>query len=112
MFSLSAAHSFLFAAASAGLAVVAAAVRSLAPSDNDILDVVTRVGLTLLQTFTAAFMTNAAGATHFSDWRAAAVAGLAAVLTALKGTTVVITPKRIKRATPASLIPVRPLRAG
>jgi hypothetical protein len=96
-FNTNAADVALFAAASAALAVVTAAIRSLTPPtatsgatrDQKILDVVTRVGLTLVQTFTAAFVTNSAGATHFSDWRAAAVAGLAAVVTVLKGTGVI-----------------------
>jgi hypothetical protein len=116
----------LFAAASAALAVVTAAIRSLTPPaatsgatrDAKILDVVTRVGLTLVQTFIAAFVTNTAGATHFSDWRAGAVAGLAAAVTALKSTGVVKLagannlPGLLKflggtGATPASLVRVK-----
>jgi len=108
-FNTKAADVALFAAASAALAVVTAAIRSLTPpaggtsTDEKILDVVTRVGLTLVQTFTAAFVTNTAGATHFSDWRAGALAGLAAVVTALKGTGVI---KLLggTGATPASLL--------
>jgi hypothetical protein len=101
----------LFAAASAALAVVTAAIRSLAPStDNATLDVVTRAGLTLLQTFAAAFVTTTAGATHFSDWRAGALAGLAAAFTALKGTLATqlngANATNGQRATPSSLIPL------
>jgi hypothetical protein len=86
-FSITAAGAALFAGASAALSVVTAAIRSLhPPTDNKALDVVTRVGLTLLQAFAAAFLASSAGATHFSDWRAGALAGLAAAFTALKGT--------------------------
>ena len=102
-----------FAAASAALAVVTAAVRSLSPpTGNAALDVVTRTGLTLLQAFTAAFVTSSAGAVHFSDWRAAALAGLAAAFTALKGSLAVqlngANATNGRRPTPASLIRVRP----
>jgi hypothetical protein len=103
-FKISSADVALFAATAAALAVVTAAIRSLTPpSGNKPLDVVTRVGLTLVQAFTAAFVTTSAGATHFSDYRAGALAGVAALLTAVKGTAVASFWG--KGATPASLTP-------
>jgi hypothetical protein len=113
-FSLPAMDAALFAAVSAALAVVTAAIRSLTPpTDDKALDVVTRVGLTLLQAFTAAFVTGTAGASHFSDWRAGALAGLAAAFTALKGTVAVqLHPASGAKPTPACLIPLRPGPAG
>jgi hypothetical protein len=105
-FSIPVVDAALFAAASAALSVVTAAIRSLTPpTDDKALDIVTRVGLTLLQAFTAAFVTSTAGATHFGDWRAGALAGLAAAFTAFKGTLAVQLTS--ERATPASLIPIR-----
>jgi hypothetical protein len=103
----------LFAAASAALAVVTAAIRSLTPpTGNGTLDVVTRTGLTLLQAFTAAFVTSSAGGVHFTDWRAAALAGLAAAFTALKGSVAVqlngAKANGAQPATPASLLRLRP----
>jgi hypothetical protein len=103
----------LFAAASAALAVVTAAIRSLSPpTGNGVLDVVTRTGLTLLQAFTAAFVTTSAGGVHVTDWRAAALAGLAAAFTALKGSIAVqlndSKENGAQPATPASLIRLRP----
>jgi hypothetical protein len=103
----------LFAAASAALAVVTAAIRSLTPpTGNGTLDVVTRTGLTLLQAFTAAFVTSSAGGVHFTDWRAGALAGLAAAFTALKGSLAVqlndSKANGAQPATPASLIRLRP----
>jgi hypothetical protein len=108
-FSIPAMDAALFAAASAALSVITAAIRSLTPpTDDKGLDVVTRVGLTLLQTFTAAFVTSTAGATHFSDWRAGALAGGAAAFTALKGTLAVqLLPASGEKPTPASLIAFR-----
>jgi hypothetical protein len=112
-FNIKNANLLLFPAAAAGLSVITAAVRSLTPPpengsslDAKVLDVVTRVGLTLLQTFTAAFVTSTAGATHFSDWRSGAVAGVAAAFTALKGASVA---KLLGGSgiTPASAIPAR-----
>jgi len=70
--------------------------------------VVTRVGLTLLQAFTAAFVTSTAGAAHFGDWRAGALAGLAAAFSALKGAVAVRLPASGQRPTPASLVSLRP----
>jgi hypothetical protein len=105
-FGIPAVDAALFAGASAALSVVTAAIRSLSPpTDDKALDVVTRVGLTVLQAFTAAFMTSTAGATHFSDWRAGALAGAAAAFTALKGTLAVQLGG--EKATPASLIRLR-----
>jgi hypothetical protein len=103
----------LFAAASAALAVVTAAIRSLTPpSGNGTLDVVTRTGLTLLQAFTAAFVTSSAGGVHVTDWRAGALAGLAAAFTALKGSLAVqlndSKANGAQPATPASLLRLRP----
>jgi hypothetical protein len=103
----------LFAAASAALAVVTAAIRSLSPpSGNGALDVVTRTGLTLVQAFTAAFVTSSAGGVHFTDWRAAALAGLAAAFTTLKGSLAVqlngSKANGAQPATPASLLRLRP----
>jgi hypothetical protein len=108
-FSIPAADAALFAGASAALSVVTAAIRSLSPpTDDKALDVVTRVGLTLLQAFTAAFVTSTAGATHFTDWRAGALAGVAAAFTALKGTLAVqLNGPASGRPTPASLAPLR-----
>jgi hypothetical protein len=110
-FNISTLDATLFAAASAALAVVTAAIRSLSPpTDNATLDVVTRAGLTLLQAFAAAFVITTAGATHFSDWRAGALAGLAAAFTALKGTLATqlngANATNGQRATPGSLIPL------
>jgi hypothetical protein len=48
-------------------------------------------------------MTSTAGATHFSDWRAGALAGLAAAFTALKATATVQL-NGAQRPSPASLI--------
>jgi hypothetical protein len=113
-FSIPAADAALFAAASAALSVVTAAIRSLSPpTDDKALDVVTRVGLTLLQAFTAAFVTSTAGAAHFADWRAGALAGLAGAFTALKGTVAVqLHPASGAKPTPASLIPLPAGPAG
>ena len=110
-FNISTLDATLFAAASAALAVVTAAIRSLSPpTDNATLDVVTRAGLTLLQAFAAAFVVTTAGATHFSDWRAGALAGLAAAFTALKGTLATqlngANATNGQRASPGSLIPL------
>jgi hypothetical protein len=106
-FGIPAVDAALFAGASAALAVVTAAIRSLSPpTDDKTLDVVTRTGLTLLQAFVAAFVASTAGATHFSDWRAGALAGLAAALTALKGTLAVHVDAA--KPTPASLVQLRP----
>jgi hypothetical protein len=108
-FSIPATDAALFAGASAALSVATAAIRSLSPPTEDkALDVVTRVGLTLLQAFTAAFVTSTAGATHFTDWRAGALAGAAAAFTALKSTLAVqLTGKNADRPTPASLARLR-----
>jgi hypothetical protein len=107
-FNISATGVALFAGASTALSVVTAAIRSISPpTDSKGLDIVTRTGLTLLQTFSAAFVTSTAGATHFSDWRAGALAGVAAALTTAKGlAAVTMNGTGTNRATPASMFPL------